>query len=213
MKYTSVNEVEITSVPEPTSAPARSRVETRRRLLAAGTELFASQGLHRTTTVQIAHRAGVAVGTFYLHFRDKRDLFRRIVFDALAQVRRRMAQAAARAGVDPLAKARARIEEMLAFSEENRSLVRVLFGRDHEAAELGEDVLDDLVLGTEARLRERIAAGASSLDLHPSVMAQALVAAWTRVVAWWVEDPRRAPREAIVETLIRLDPIAHAPGL
>jgi len=38
------------------------------------------------------------------------------------------------------------------------------------------------------------------------VTAQALVATWIRVVAWWSEDPSRAPREAVVETLVRLHP-------
>ena len=72
----SVTESEVSRPAE--TAAARSRRETRRRLVEAGTELFAREGLHGATSAQIARRAGVAAGTFYLHFRDKQDLFREI---------------------------------------------------------------------------------------------------------------------------------------
>ena len=62
-------------VPELAGAAARSRAETRRRLLEAGTDLFARVGLHRTTSTQIARAAGVAAGTVYLYFSSKADLF------------------------------------------------------------------------------------------------------------------------------------------
>ena len=79
---------------EPTSAAARSRADTRRRLVEAGTDLFARDGLHGVTSARIARAAGVATGTFYLHFKDKEALFREIVFAALARpARARMAPA------------------------------------------------------------------------------------------------------------------------
>ncbi len=196
--------------PEPSTAPERSRAETRRRLVAAGTELFARRGLAGTPTAQIARRAGVAVGTFYLHFSDKQALFREIVFDALARLRERMAAAREGAGANPAQALRASTAELLAFAEANRSLVRVLFGRDPEAADLGEAVMDELLPGVEARLRQGVETGALAPELHPTVAAQALVAMWTRVLAWWVEEPTRAPRESVLETLVRLHPLTDA---
>jgi AcrR family transcriptional regulator len=153
------------------SAPARSRRETRRRLLEAGTELFARRGLQGATSAQIARRAGVAAGTFYLHFKDKGELFREIVFDALAQLRERQSRAAAEASGGPLEAVRARYRELLDFAEENRNLIRVLFGRGHEAGDLGEDVVDALVPGIEERIRERAELGEAPA-LHPAVARQ-----------------------------------------
>jgi AcrR family transcriptional regulator len=210
VKSASVDESSVSSRGQ--RAPARSRAATRRRLFAAGTALFARRGLHGTTTVQIAHRAGVAAGTFYLHFPDKQALFREIVFDALDRLRQRMAGAARGAEGDPRAAVRRQAEELLAFAAENKNLVRVLFGREHEAAALGEAVIDELLPGIETRLRERIAAGEVAPELHPAATAQAIAAMWTRVVAWWVEDPRRAPREALIETLVRIHPATRAPA-
>jgi len=188
------------------SAPARSRAETRKRLLAAGAALFTRDGLHAATSAQIARRAGVAAGTFYLHFKDKQDLFRAIVFDALEQLRARLDRVTASAGNDPRAAVRARTAEMLAFAEKHRSGVRLLFGRDREAADLSEDVLNDLLPGVEAKLRQSIANGDGPPGLDAKVAAQAFLAMWTRVVAWWIEEPRRAAREAVIETLTALYP-------
>jgi AcrR family transcriptional regulator len=204
MTPVSVHEADITS--DAPTAPARSRAETRRRLIEAGTELFASSGLHAVTSAQIARRAGVASGTFYLHFQDKKALFREIVFEALDRLRQRQDRAAAAAGRDAREEYRVRTAELLRFAEENRDLIRVLFGRDHSAADLGEDVIERVVPDIESRLRERVVAGGAPVTLHLGAAAQAVAAMTVRVVAWWVEDPARATREEIVDTLLRMHP-------
>jgi len=193
--------------PEPAGAAARSRAETRRRLIEAGTELFARQGLARTTTTQIARAADVAAGTFYLHFPDKHALFREIAFAVLADLRAQLSAATAKAGADPVAQVRARMETIVAFADEKRDLVRIIFGRGHEAGELAAEIAEELFPGVESRLRDRSLDGGVDPELHPAVAAQALVATWMRVVAWWAEDPSRAPREAVIETLVRLHPV------
>ena len=42
-------------------------------------ELFTTKGLHKTTVADIAERAGVAKGTFYLYFKDKYDIKNRLI--------------------------------------------------------------------------------------------------------------------------------------
>lgn len=60
------------------SLPATPRQERSRqkrtRLLAAGLALFGERGYEATSIDAIALRAGVAVGSFYQHFRTKRQL-------------------------------------------------------------------------------------------------------------------------------------------
>ena len=48
--------------------------ETRQKLMEAGERLFSSEGYHATNSKKIAKEAGVAVGSFYNHFRDKKEL-------------------------------------------------------------------------------------------------------------------------------------------
>ncbi|HEY6292978.1 MAG TPA: helix-turn-helix domain-containing protein [Terriglobia bacterium] len=57
----------------PSPRQKRSR-EKRARLLAAGLALFGEKGYQATSVGKVAARAGVAVGGFYLHFRNKRQL-------------------------------------------------------------------------------------------------------------------------------------------
>jgi TetR/AcrR family fatty acid metabolism transcriptional regulator len=188
------------------SAPSRSRQETRRRLLEAGTALFAGRGLHGVTSAQIARRAGVATGTFYLHFRDKEALFREIVFAALRELFARQDRAALGQVPGSESELRVRTAELLAFAEDNRDLIRVVFGRGGESATLGEEVLDAILPGIEERLRRRAAEGRTPPGLHAGAAAQAHAAMLTRVLAWWVEDPSRASREEIIHTLLLLHP-------
>jgi AcrR family transcriptional regulator len=56
--------------------PKQNRsIETKTRILEAGFSLFSQKGLHGTSSREIAAKAGVAIGSFYSYFKDKRDLF------------------------------------------------------------------------------------------------------------------------------------------
>ena len=187
------------------SAPARSRAETRRRLLEAAIALFAESGLHGVTSAQIARRAGVATGTFYLHFADKEALFHEIAFAALAELRARQERASAGLALGSREYVRARTEEFLAFAEDKRELIRMVFGRA-ESAGLADEVREAVVPEIQRWLERRRTEGRLPADLHPAAAAQAHAAVLTRVIAWWVEDPSRATREELVATLLRMNP-------
>lgn len=49
--------------------------QTRLRLLAAAARLFNRVGYHGTDSNRIAKEAGYSTGTFYKHFKDKREIF------------------------------------------------------------------------------------------------------------------------------------------
>jgi AcrR family transcriptional regulator len=49
--------------------------QTRERLVTAAAAIFNRQGYHGTDSNRIAHEAGYATGTFYKHFKDKREAF------------------------------------------------------------------------------------------------------------------------------------------
>jgi len=60
----------------------RSR-ETHRALLAAAERVFEARGYDDTQTPEIAKEAGVAVGTFYRYFDDKREIFLEMILGHL----------------------------------------------------------------------------------------------------------------------------------
>ena len=161
---------------------------------------FAEGGLHGLTTHDIAHHAGLAAGTFYLHFQDKQALFREIALEALDEMRSHL-QAATNSSDDPEESVRAQAAALMDFAERKRELIRIVFSGDGDAAELEHDVVNTLAESlTKARIeRHRVPDGAD-----PAVLGQAIVGMFARVVAWWVEDPSRATRDQVIETLTRI---------
>jgi AcrR family transcriptional regulator len=176
------------------------RAATRERLRQSGLELFAERGLHGVTTHDIAHHAGLAAGTFYLHFPDKQALFREIVLEAMDELRAHL-QAATTAAVEQAHTVRAHASAMMDFAARNRGVIRILFSGEGDAGRLEHDVLNTLA---ESLAKARSARGRVPGGADPAVFAQALVGMFARVVAWWVEDPSRATRDQVIETLTRI---------
>jgi AcrR family transcriptional regulator len=185
----------------PISGHTTRRLETRQRLLEAGTALFAEGGLRAVTSTAIANRAGVATGTFYLHFPDKHALFEELVQAALEEMRPHFGPGrAGRASEDEM---RRDLERVVEVVERRRNLIRAVFDRG-ESSGLAERIQDRIASRLEilyTRLfRER------GISVHPGAAAQARAAVVVRVIAWWAEDPSRASRDEIIETLMELDP-------
>src|SRR5690348_4757189 len=52
-----------------------ARDENRRKLIEAAREVFAAKGYHVATVSDITRRAGLAKGTFYLYFEEKKEIY------------------------------------------------------------------------------------------------------------------------------------------
>jgi len=184
-------------------APERSRALTRTSLIASAKALFAARGLHGVTTHAIARHAGVASGTFYLHFKDKAEIFREIALETMAELREvltraNLPEATLRDGVRP------RVEALVRFAEENRDVMLIIFGNDTEAAEVESELLDAFAADIARGRSQKIDAGEMPAEIDPAVMSQALVGMLARVVRWWLEEPSRVSRATVVETLTRI---------
>ncbi|MDJ0785569.1 MAG: helix-turn-helix domain-containing protein [Myxococcota bacterium] len=177
------------------------RLETRRRLLEAGTELFAEEGVRAATSSAIARRAGVATGTFYLHFPDKHALFEELVDAALEEMR--PTPDPERSDGGSAEALRRDLERMVEVAVRRRNLIRAVFDRG-ESSGLAERIQDRIA----GSLEERYASvfPERGIALHPGAAAQARAALLVRVIAWWVEDPDRASREEIIQVLMELAP-------
>ena len=107
------------------------------RLLQAGTELMAREGLDGVNTNTIARAAQVGVGTFYQHFADKFALHRAIVQKALEGLQQRLAEVHRASQHQPIEdQVRSGLAALVGFAQEDPSLFRVTFGRSAAAARL-----------------------------------------------------------------------------
>src|SRR5579864_6427734 len=60
--------------------------ERRQQILTAARDVFARRGYHAAKIDEIVASAGIARGTFYLYFEDKRAIFEEIVDRTIARV-------------------------------------------------------------------------------------------------------------------------------
>lgn len=68
------------------SARTRQGLRTRGALLRAGRQVLEQRGYHQTRIADITRQASTSVGTFYLHFKDKEELFRQLLIDVEDEV-------------------------------------------------------------------------------------------------------------------------------
>lgn len=111
-----------------------AKERTREKLLSAGRKVFAERGLEGTQIRDVIGEAGLAIGTFYLHFKSKEELFVAIVEESAARLRERSRAARRGTGEGPTPSMEQRVENACrAFCEfvaEERDFFRILFRTD-----------------------------------------------------------------------------------
>ena len=132
----------------------RRREKTRFDLIQAAERVISSKGYHQTRIADIATEADVGLGTFYLHFKTKNEIFIELIEHGAAELRRDLAEA--KAGVHmPAEKLKITIDTILdAAAKAPELMVRVhnIFIddlRDDLAPAVGEraDAIAHLTIG------------------------------------------------------------------
>jgi len=189
------------------------KLKTRQDLLDAALELFAEQGFANTHASAIAERAGVAVGTIYLHFGSKDGLLHEILVWIANELHARVQEVYAHPPAQPKALARAHVEAIVQYVEENSRYASFVLGYALSRHPVGVRILDLMIGQVEEDIREGQAAGIYRTDVAPHLAARAEGGMNLGLLSWWAENPTLATREEIVDTLakIRLSGLHAAP--
>jgi AcrR family transcriptional regulator len=144
--------------------------EKRRRLIAAAAAAFARIGFAETNVDGIARDAGVAKGTVYLYFQNKRALFLAV----LSELQRRLADGVAlkeRAASDERLRAFVRRQLLLADEEPElfRCYTSALFGVNRDFQDAALQVFTWQVERLRVLLRDQ--AGASTTRRQAQILA------------------------------------------
>jgi AcrR family transcriptional regulator len=99
----------------------RERSARREAILAAAASVFAEHGLEGATIEMVAREAEVAVGTIYLYFVSRDDLYLSLVTERVSGLRARYLEIKARE-LEPLAELRAIAAAYLDYLRESRGL-------------------------------------------------------------------------------------------
>jgi AcrR family transcriptional regulator len=94
-------------------------------LLDAAESVFIEQGYEKATIQDVAARAGCAVGTLYVHFKNKDDVFRAIILRRLADTQAKL-DAAFESTPDPLQKLRLFVEVHIRWAHANVAFVNMM---------------------------------------------------------------------------------------
>ncbi len=188
-----------------TGKPLTKRGETtRRKLLEAAEEVFAGIGYHEASIVKITERAGIGLGTFYLYFDSKQQIFEELVIDLNRRVRHSMAEAMAGAR-DRIEAERAGFEGFFRFTAAHPALYRVVREAEFVSPETLRLHYTRIVEGYEAGLRAAQLDGDVDDALDPEVTAWALMGAGELIgmrFLLWERDAAGKPPAAMPEEII-----------
>ena len=167
------------------SAPrtARGRA-TRDRILDSALKVFGEVGYHDASIVRITEGAGVAMGTFYLYFEGKLQVFNELVEDLNRRMRHRMTQAIA-AAPNRLEAERAGFRAFFEFTTEVPQLYRIIRQAEFVSPEAMHLHYGRIVEGYRAALAAASEAGEIA-PLDPEVTAWALMGIGEIVGMRWI---------------------------
>lgn len=179
-------------------AVAHRQEVKRRAVLAAAAELYADGGYRATSMNDLAARVGLSKPALYHYVSSKEvvlvELYKDVLessTDAVAELERTSTSA-----IDAL---RAVIVQRVAYTCENRALLRVFFEeeaglpRDHLAVVLkARGEYDEAVMAITLRAIEE---GSLAIDVAPRIFVNSMLGAANWVYKWFDPDGRLGPTE------------------
>lgn len=111
---------------QPVTKPITPRgKQTRQKLLEAAEAVFGEKGYERASIAEITQRAGVAQGTFYVYFPDKKTAFVELVKELSHRLRREIAEAAVGLS-DRMEIERVGFRTFFTFAHKHRNLYKIV---------------------------------------------------------------------------------------
>lgn len=181
------------------SRAQRLRQERSTQIQVVARTLFARRGYHETTIQDILDGAGIARGTFYLHFDSKRAIFDLLIDDFLLRIRDVLTPVDVRPGAPPpLIQLTENLERMIAVLHDRRDLTRIILllaeGLDAECdAKMAEFYSRVLALLAEAIERGQLLHLIRPCD--PRIASQAALGSLKEVMLQWIVRRDSTPAE------------------
>ena len=172
------------------------REQKRRFILKAAAAAFGEKGFHAVTVKDIAERAGIAHGTFYLYFKGKKDVYLELSQELQSQIMQVILPGGGvevmAEGADLAAIVRDRLVGLGELFEREANFARVFVyrtpGTDPEFEEQRRTFIRDLTDGIAAVLR--VGAERGLFRRHdPRVAAMCLVGSMDMVIESWLQSP------------------------
>lgn len=171
----------------------------------AAIRLIRREGFPALRIEEIAEEAGLSVGTFYLYFDGKSDLFVNIVVGFTEELRTKMAEIYESEGslVEKLVRG---LDAYIDFAAENER--GFLYFRDAGAVETNVGRLNSWAFDQHAAIIRPLLIEAMDAGLmrreDPDLLAQAIVGLNQHMVGYWLEHGERHSREVLSTFILTL---------
>lgn len=169
-------------------------------MLDAAEEVFGEMNFEQASISEITRRAGVAQGTFYTHFTDKKAIFVELVRDLSHSMRKAMAMAADGAD-DRLDAERRGFAAFFGFIDEHRAIYRVLREAEFVDPEIHRWHYDRLADAYSKGIEAAIESRELPADLDPEVVAHCLMGIGDFIGLWWVAWGDTIPNDVFEQTM------------
>ena len=157
----------------------RRREKTRLELIHAAEQVISRKGYHQTRIADIANEADVGLGTFYLHFKTKNEIFIELIEHGAEELRAKLAEA--KAGLhSPADKLKITIDTILDAAAEAPELFRILFGHSPAFLDLMVRVLQIFI----DDLRDDLA---PAVGERADAIAQLTIGMLSQAISWRLE--------------------------
>jgi len=177
----------------------RRRARTRAEILEAARQVFARRGYHDASIAEITEQADLAVGTFYLYFRDKDEAFTTVLQEGFRETIEQVKQAVAReAGERTLAVV---IRAIFRYAYHQRDLFRVALMAGGEFARItrAQDAIEEVLTTAldEAPAQPELA------RYDQPLLVRFVTGMVLQGIIWWFEQETPDP-DGMTEQLLML---------
>jgi AcrR family transcriptional regulator len=179
---------------------ARRRERTRTDILNAARDVFAERGYHEASIAEIAERADIAVGTFYLYFHDKDEAFETILDEGFEATRSRVMEAIAAQEPDG-ATLSVVIHAILYHAYEQRTLFRIALtgGKQLTQPSPVQRPIAEII----ATILEDAHRQAALIGYDLPILTSLLTGMITQAITWWFEHDTPDP-DTMANQVIRI---------
>lgn len=191
------------------------RAERREQILRAALKVFVRGGYHGTHVDHVIQEAGIARGTFYLHFKSKHEVFAALVdrmlavfLDAALPDPEEFTQ-----GDDPRATAErmlfASYRQVLATLSEHRALAQLFFdeavGADKGFIKQRNQHFRTWHMRVSDRLNHFVKAGIARSDLDVEVFAEMVIGMVERLMRRYLFARKRPDLDRLARALVAIE--------
>lgn len=173
---------------------------TRAAILEVATSLFGRKGFDGVAITEICSAAGIANGTFYLHYKDKEALFTAILemtFKTMAE----MLRSPEREKMNPREKDRFDVEMIVKFTEDHPDLFNTLSKELPKRHNEHRAYMGIFIQQRAFELKQGIKDGSYRKTIHPETTAIAEFGMVEALLQNWVNQPKTSTRTLLIDQL------------